>query len=115
MNLKLHRNKIFNYYWNGEFEIFEPVDVVRVIAMGGGLKNPKTKSGKIIKANGEVIEVPIRKLLTTGGAAGNEAFMLYPGDTFYVPKTFSIPWSAWNLIVTTLTGTITLYLLISQI
>jgi len=100
---------------NGEFEIFEPIDVVRAIAMSGGLKNPRAKEGKIIKDNGEVIKVPLRKVLSEAGVAKNETFLLYPGDTFYVPKSFTIPWGAWNLIVTTLVSTITLYLLTQQL
>jgi polysaccharide export outer membrane protein len=111
-------NKIFligELNTNGEFEIFEPVDVIRAIAMAGGMKNPRTKEARIIKSNGQVIQVPVRKLLTTAGASKNESYILYPGDTLYVPKTFAIPWSAWHLIVATLSSTIALYLLILKL
>ncbi len=111
-------NKIFligDLNANGEFEIFEPIDVIRAIAMAGGLKNPKAKEARIIKGNGEVISVPLRKLFTTAGAAKNESYLLHPGDTFYVPKPFSIPWSSWNLVVATLSSTIVLYFLIQQL
>ena len=111
-------NKIFilgGLNSNGEFEIFEPVDIIRAIAMAGGLKNPKTKEGRIIKSTGEIIVVPIRKLFSSEGAGKDENFMLYPGDTFYVPKVFVIPWTAWHLIVATLTNTIALYLIILRL
>lgn len=111
-------NKIFligDLNTNGEFEIFEPIDIIRAIAMAGGLKNPKSKEGRIIKSNGEVVSVPLRKLFTTAGAAKNESYMLHPGDTFYIPKSFAIPWSAWNLIVATISSTLVLYLLVSRL
>ncbi len=111
-------NKIFligELNRSGEFEIFEPVDVVRAIAMASGLKNPKAKEGLIIKASGEVVNVPLRKVLTTTGAKNNEAYILHPGDTFYVAKGFEIPWAAWSLIVSTITGTLTLYILLTQL
>jgi len=111
-------NKIFligDLNTNGEFQIFEPIDIIRAIAMAGGLKNPKSKEGRIIKSNGEVVSVPLRKVLSTAGVAKNESYLLHPGDTFYVPKSFSIPWSAWNLVVTTITSTLVLYLLITRL
>jgi len=111
-------NKIFligELNSNGEYEIFEPVDVIRAISMAGGLKNPKTKDARIIRANGEIVAVPVRQLFTQSGAAKNERYILHPGDTFYVPKQFAIPWSAWNLIVATISSTLTLYILISQL
>jgi len=108
-------NKIFiigDLNTNGEFPIFEPIDVMRAIAMAGGLTNSKAKEGRIIKANGQVIIVSF-KVLFAGGK--NEAYMLHPGDTFYVPKSFTVPWGAWNLIVATLSSTLALYLLITTI
>lgn len=111
-------NKIFiigDVGANGEFEIFEPIDVIRAVAMGGGLRNPKTKEARIIRSNGEIVIVPLRQLFSSAGAAKNEKYLLHPGDTLYVPKQFSVPWSAWNLIVATLSGTIALYLLILQL
>ena len=76
------------------------------------MKNPKAKEGRIIKGNGQVVEVDLKNLFAGGK---NEAYKLHPGDTFYVPKSFSIPWSAWNLIVATLSSTIALYLLVTNL
>ncbi len=100
---------------NGEFEIFEPVDVIRAIAMAGGLKNPKTKEARIIRNNGEIVRVNLKKMLTSSGVSKKEVYMLHPGDTFYIPKQFHIPWSAWNLIISTISSTLALYILVTQI
>jgi polysaccharide export outer membrane protein len=82
----------------GEFQIYEPIDVLKAIAMCGGLKNSKVKGLKIIRADGTVVDVPMDKSFWSGQTKQN--YILYPGDTFYVPSSFEIPWSALSVVAT---------------
>lgn len=94
-----YANKIFvigDVSKNGEFEIYEPIDVIKALAMCGGLKNKKTKMMKIIRADGSIVDVMTKDFLT-GGSKGK--YILYPGDTLYVPDSFSIPWGLIASIV----------------
>lgn len=83
----------------GEYEIYEPVDVLKAIAMCGGLINPKVKFIKIIRADGTVVSVPMGEIWGNSSKYDNKKYMLYPGDTMYVPETFQIPWAVISVIV----------------
>ena len=88
-----YANKIFilgDVNRSGEYEIYEPIDVIKALAMAGGLKNPKVKIVKIIRSDGSVVEV-VTEEFWTGGAKDN--YVLYPGDTLYVPGSMKVPWS----------------------
>ena len=93
-----YANKIFiigDVNHAGEFEIYEPIDMVKAVAMCGGLKNTKAKTIKIIRGDGTVISVNAHDLFE-GRISKRESdkFMLYPGDTMYVPESFTINWGA---------------------
>jgi polysaccharide export outer membrane protein len=95
-------NKIFiigDVYRSGEHKIFEPIDVVKALALAGGLKNSKTNMLRIVRADGDVINVELQKFFKKKSAAELENYTLYPGDTLYVPERFKIPWSALAVIV----------------
>ncbi len=84
----------------GEYEIYEPIDAIKAIAMCGGLRNSKTKTAKIIRGDGTVISVNLRELLSGRmSKRETEKYLLYPGDTMYVPESFGVN---WGLIATIL-------------
>lgn len=82
----------------GEYEIYEPVDVLKVIAMCGGLINPKVKIIKIIRTDGTVVSVPMGEIWGNNSKYDNKKYMLYPGDTMYVPESIQIPWAILSAI-----------------
>lgn len=87
-----YANKIFvigDVRRSGEYEIYEPIDVIKALAMCGGLKNQKTKLLKIIRADGTLVDVSTKELWAPGA---KQQYVLYPGDTIYVPESFQIPW-----------------------
>ena len=76
----------------GQFQIFEPLDMLKAIAMCGGLNNPKIKNIQIIRSNGMIVTVDMKVLWGNGTNRDVKKYILYPGDTMYVPQSFSIPW-----------------------
>jgi len=94
-----YANKIFvigDVDRSGEYQIYEPIDVLKALAMCGGLRNRKVKLLKIIRADGTVIDVATKELLA-GGV--KEKYSLYPGDTLYVPESAEIPWGLISTIL----------------
>jgi len=90
-----YANKVFiigDVYRSGEYEIYEPVDVIKALAMCGGLKNPKIREIKIIRADGSVTTLNMKDFWTTGAKGDKKKYTLYPGDTMYVPESYQIPW-----------------------
>ncbi len=93
-----YANKIFiigDVQRAGEYQIYEPIDVLKAIAMCGGLRNTRAKLIKIIRADGSVVDINVKALLSGGG----ERTLLYPGDTLYIPDTFTIPWGLISTIL----------------
>jgi polysaccharide export outer membrane protein len=91
-----YANKIFvigDVTRAGEYEIYEPVEIIKAIAMCGGLKNPKATWAKIIRGDGTVIGVNLHDLFE-GRISKRESakYLLYPGDTMYVPESMLINW-----------------------
>ncbi|MBD3393511.1 MAG: hypothetical protein GF418_15355 [Chitinivibrionales bacterium] len=94
-----YANKIYiigDVQGTGQYEIYEPIDVQKALAMCGGLKNQKVKSIRIIRADGTMVEIPTAKLWT---AEAKRKYILYPGDTLYVPRSMEIPWNLILVIV----------------
>lgn len=94
-----YANKIFiigDIQRAGEYQIYEPIDVLKAVAMCGGLRNKRAKLIKIIRADGSVVDVDVKTLMSGGG----ERVLLYPGDTLYVPDTFTVPWALISTILT---------------
>jgi len=97
-----YANKVFiigDVGRTGEYQIYEPIDVMKAIAMAGGLGNRKTKEIKIIRVDGTVVTVPSDELWGVGGSRDPSKFILYPGDTLYVPPSVSIPWAMISSIL----------------
>lgn len=97
---------------SGEIEIFEPTDVLKILAMAGGLQNPKTRYLKVIRSNGDIVQVDLATFMQKKGSNQEETFLLYPGDTMFVPEKFSIPWALLSTIVSVVSASISLTLLI---
>jgi hypothetical protein len=68
--------------------------------MCGGLQNLRIKTIRIIRADGTVVLVETKTLWGNEGKRDTKKYILYPGDTMYVPESFEIP---WGLITTVLT------------
>ena len=58
--------------------------------MCGGLVNQRVKTLKIIRADGSVVTVSTKEIF---GAGAKQKYMMYPGDTMFVPHTAEIPWA----------------------
>jgi polysaccharide biosynthesis/export protein len=98
-----YANKIFaigDIAKPGEYQIYEPVDVLKAIAMCGGLRNSKVKIIKIIRGDGTIISVNLRDLWQNTTKYDTRKYLLYPGDTIFIPDSFQIP---WGLVATILT------------
>jgi polysaccharide export outer membrane protein len=90
-----YANKIFaigDIAKPGEYQIYEPVDVLKAIAMCGGLRNSKVKIIKIIRGDGTIISVNLRDLWQNTAKYDTRKYLLYPGDTIYIPDSFQMPW-----------------------
>jgi polysaccharide biosynthesis/export protein len=92
----------------GEYQIYEPIDALKAIAMCGGLARAKTRHMKIIRADGSVIRVDMRDFWGTDTHRDNSRYVLYPGDALFVPAPFEMPWS----LITTLLGIVQVSLII---
>jgi polysaccharide export outer membrane protein len=111
-----YANKIFvigAVMRGGEYQIYEPIDILKVIAMCGGLKNAKVKGIKIIRADGSNINVNTTDLW---GASkyDTKKYLLYPGDTMYVPETFSVPWGTLAVLLSALNIALQIIVLMSR-
>lgn len=88
-----YANKIFvigDVNKSGEYQIYEPIEVIKALAMCGGLASKRVKLIKIIRADGTVIDVSTKELWAAGA---KDQYTLYPGDTLYVPESFKVPWA----------------------
>ncbi len=99
----------------GQFQIFEPLDVMKAIAMCGGLSNPKAKAIKIIRADGTIVTVDARKIWNSEGKRDTKQYLLYPGDTMYVPESFEIPWTLILVILEVASLSLGLFLTINAL
>jgi polysaccharide biosynthesis/export protein len=98
-----YSNKIFiigDVRSSGQYQIYEPIDIIKAIAMCGGVVNPKIKMIKIIRADGTIVNVDTKSIWGTEGKRDSKKYVLYPGDTMYVPESFQINWGAIAAILT---------------
>jgi polysaccharide biosynthesis/export protein len=99
----------------GEYEIYEPLDIIKAIAMAGGLQHSKVKSIKIIRADGSLLTLSSAEIWGTGSRRDNRKYLLYPGDTFYVPETFEVPWSMLATVLGIISVTLTIFISINTL
>lgn len=84
----------------GEYQIYEPLDIMKALAMCGGLANPKTKLIKIIRTDGSVVTANMKELWGASAKYDTKKYLLYPGDTMYVPESIRVPWAVVSAILT---------------
>jgi polysaccharide export outer membrane protein len=96
----------------GEYEIYEPIDVLKALAMCGGLSNPKTKLIKIIRADGTVLNINMKTFWGSDTKRDNQKYILYPGDTLYAPEGVEIPWSMISTVLGVISSSLGLILLV---
>jgi polysaccharide biosynthesis/export protein len=98
----------------GEYQIYEPIDLMKVIAMCGGLKNSKVKGIKIIRSDGTVVGVNTAELW--GSAKyDTKKYVLYPGDTMFVPDSFEVPWGLISVILSVLSVSLQIVILTTRL
>ena len=87
----------------GEFEIYEPVDLVKALAMAGGAKNAGALTAKIIRSDGTIVTVNLQDLWS-GKLTKQETnkYLLYPGDTIFIPQTFILNWGLIAAVLATI-------------
>jgi len=83
----------------GEFQIYEPIDLMKALAMCGGLRNPKVKLIKIIRTDGTIVNANMTEIWGNTAKYDNKKYLLYPGDTMYVPESVTIPWAIISTIL----------------
>jgi polysaccharide biosynthesis/export protein len=99
---------------SGEYQIYEPIDLMKVVAMCGGLRNTKAKGMKIIRSDGTVISVNTSELW--GSAKyDTKKYILYPGDTMYVPESFQLPWSVISAVLGVISVSLQILLYMTRI
>jgi hypothetical protein len=79
--------------------------------MCGGFRNKRAKLIKIIRADGSVVDVDVKNLMAGSG----ERILLYPGDTLYVPDTFTVPWGLISTILSITSLTVLIVLNINRL
>jgi len=99
----------------GEYQIYEPVDVLKAIAMCGGLKNSKVKMVKIIRGDGNIVSINLRDIWNSTSKYDTHKYLLYPGDTIFIPETFQMPWGMLASILSTVSLSLTIVLTVSNL
>jgi polysaccharide export outer membrane protein len=105
-----YANKIFaigDILKPGEYQIYEPIDVLKAIAMCGGLRNSKVKIIKIIRGDGTIISVNLKDLWQNTSKYDTRKYLLYPGDTIFIPESFQMPWGLIASILTIISVSLT--------
>jgi polysaccharide export outer membrane protein len=92
----------------GQYQIYEPIDVMNLIAMAGGLRSRKARRLKIIRQDGTVVNINMREFWGDDLKRETGKYMLYPGDTMYAPIPFTMPWA----MIATILGIVNIALVI---
>lgn len=99
----------------GEYEIYEPIDMMKALAMCGGLKNSKVRIIKIIRNDGSIITASMKEIWEASSKYDNYKYLLYPGDTMFVPETVKIPWLVISTILTIVSLSFQIVLTVSNL
>ena len=99
----------------GQYQIYEPIDVLKVVAMVGGLSNPKQKIIRIIRADGSIVAVDTKYLWSAEGKHDTKKYILYPGDTLYAPEGFDIPWYLISTILSCIAISLEIFITVNAL
>jgi len=99
----------------GEYEIYEPIDMMKALAMCGGLKNSKVRFIKIIRNDGSIVTADMKEIWEASSKIDNNKYLLYPGDTMFVPETVKIPWLVISTILTIVSLSFQIVLTVSNL
>lgn len=99
---------------SGEYQIFEPIDVMKALALAGGILNPKLKTVRVVRASGEVTSLKMEDFWQKKGGREKEKYLLYPGDTLYVPESFRVPWTIMATIFSMLNIMVNIWVLLGR-
>ncbi|MFP4522825.1 MAG: polysaccharide biosynthesis/export family protein, partial [Fibrobacterota bacterium] len=110
-------NKIFvigEVFRAGEYQIFQPIDILKALALAGGLKSKGVKELRIVRSNGEVLTVDFKKFFQKKSQKEWEEFTLYPGDTLYVPEAFKFNWSLLTTILSIINISVNIWVVLGR-
>lgn len=94
----------------GQYQIFEPTDIMSAISLAGGFRNTqKVKFINIIRKNGKREKVKMKEFMETP----EKYTFLEPGDTIYVESKNDFNWSRLSFF-TTLVYTIAIIVKLSK-
>lgn len=112
---------ILGYVRNpGRFKIKRPITLFETLALAGGIidmSEADLRRARVIREKGKVEQVDLSTLkeATPKDFSNIRSFVLYPGDTFEVPKKRKlIKWS-WSLALTAVSAISIMYSLVYQI
>ncbi|OGS37592.1 MAG: hypothetical protein A2293_00285 [Elusimicrobia bacterium RIFOXYB2_FULL_49_7] len=95
---------------SGEYQIYEPLDVLKALTVSGGLSSPRTRYMKIIRSNGDISVIDLNVVLEQKGATQEITYLLYPGDTMFVPEKLSVNWALLATVLTVINLSVTVSL-----
>ncbi|MBN1307003.1 MAG: polysaccharide export protein [Chitinispirillaceae bacterium] len=98
----------------GEYQIYEPIDLMKAVAMCGGLKNSKVKGIKIIRSDGTIIAINTAELWGTA-KYDTKKYILYPGDTMFVPDSFEVPWGLISVVLNVISVSLQIVILVTRL
>jgi len=101
----------------GTFQIYESLDIPDVLAIAGGIKNiRKVKYVKIIRKNGDVINIKLSNLWNSSNLDQNSQnrLKLNTGDTLIVPPPVEFNWSIVSAFASLVTVAISIYTVFSK-
>jgi len=99
----------------GVYQIYEPIDVMKALAMVGGLSKQTKRRIKIIRADGSVVPINMREFWGDDVKRDNARWVLYPGDTLYVPDGFTVPWAMISTILGIISVSLSIILLTDRV
>jgi len=100
-----YANKIFaigDIARPGEYQIYEPIDILKAIA-------------KIIRGDGTIISVNLRDLWNNATKYDTRKYLLYPGDTIYIPESFQMPWGLIATVLGVISASLSLVLTVDNL
>jgi polysaccharide biosynthesis/export protein len=99
----------------GQYQIYEPIDVLKAIAMCGGLLKSKEKNIRIIRGDGTIVRIDPKVLWGSEGKRDIKKYILYPVDTMYVPERLEVPWYLITTILTCIVLSLEIFIYVNSL